>query len=273
MKLVAVVVPVSDRSLTADEEISLRHLTHYLSRYDKYALVPKGRPFSYPALEVMTLPKRFFGSFEAHTRMQLSEEFYAWFGAYRYILMYHLDALVLSDRLSDWCSMDLDYIGAPWIPCDDTPWVRTPAVGNSGFALMNVQSFLAVMRSKRPSVNPDEYWKEFAVLPVHRRIRHLPRKYLKRLPVFNSVRWEMRRWLTQSRGLGADYFWSQEAKKYLPEFKVASVEQGLEFAFEAAPRLCFELNRRRLPFGSHAWARYDRAFWEPYLLQPARSPA
>jgi hypothetical protein len=33
-----------------------------------------------------------------------------------------------------------------------------------------------------------------------------------------------------------------------------------------APRLCFELNGRKLPFGCHAWQRYDRGFWEPYLL-------
>ena len=43
-------------------------------------------------------------------------------------------------------------------------------------------------------------------------------------------------------------------------------DEGLRFSFEVAPRLCFELNGRRLPFGCHGWHRYDRTFWEPYLL-------
>ena len=36
---------------------------------------------------------------------------------------------------------------------------------------------------------------------------------------------------------------------------------------EVSPRLCFERNHRQLPFGCHAWARYDGAFWEPHLLK------
>jgi hypothetical protein len=67
-------------------------------------------------------------------------------------------------------------------------------------------------------------------------------------------------------GCNNDYFWSFEAKEYLPEFKVASVEDGMRFAFEAAPRECFERVGRKLPFGCHAWAKFDRSFWEPHLL-------
>jgi len=44
------------------------------------------------------------------------------------------------------------------------------------------------------------------------------------------------------------------------------VEEGLRFAFEGAPRMCFELNQQKLPFGCHAWAKFDRSFWEPYLI-------
>src|SRR5690606_7208876 len=41
-KLVAVVVPASDRAeLTADEEISLRHLLHFLGDYDRYLVLPR----------------------------------------------------------------------------------------------------------------------------------------------------------------------------------------------------------------------------------------
>jgi hypothetical protein len=267
VKLVAVVVPTSLEPVwTPDEEISFRHLEHFLGRYDRYFIAPQGIRIARPGFDVELFPRRYFGSTLGHTRLMMSEEFFARFQRYKYILMYHLDSLVLSDQLEHWCQTDLDLIGAPWLPCDDSPWIDRSRVGNGGFTLIKVESHLNVLRSKRRSLDPEAYWRELcAATPPHLRWLHLPRKYLKRLRAFNGVHWDRRRWLSRYRGR-ADHFWSDEAIKYWPDFHVASVEQGLEFAFEVAPRMCFELNRRRLPFGCHAWARYDRAFWEPFLL-------
>jgi hypothetical protein len=68
-----------------------------------------------------------------------------------------------------------------------------------------------------------------------------------------------------------DLFWSFGAPSLQPDFRIASVDEALGFAFEVEPRRAYELAGRRLPFGCHAWAKYDRAFWEPHLLPP--SPA
>ena len=60
---VAVLVPLSLRpTLTADEEISLAHLLHFLGRYDKYLLVPKGMRVERPGFRVMPLSTTYFGS-------------------------------------------------------------------------------------------------------------------------------------------------------------------------------------------------------------------
>lgn len=268
MSRVAVIVPMPvGRPPTPDEEISLRHLTEYLGKYDTFFIGPPGASSPRPGIEVVTFPRKYFGSARAHARLQLSEEFYERFLGYTHILMYHLDALAFSDRLDEWCATDLDFVGAPWLPCADSPWVRRARVGNGGFALMKVESFLRVIRSARRSVDPDEYWATFcAERPRHVQMLNLPRKYLKRLRAFNNVRWELRWWPYRKYG-NSDYFWADEAVKYCPGFKVASVDTGLRFAFEVAPRWCFERNGHQLPFGCHAWARYDRAFWEPYLLK------
>ena len=267
-KLVAVIIPLSTRpSLTPDEQISLQHVRCFLGGYDQYMLAPHGLPVDFPDVTVKWFPKKFFGSAAAHARLLTSPRFYEAFTDYRYILMYHLDSLVLSDQLEPWCQTDLDYIGPPWINCPDSPWVKQERVGNSGFALMKVESFLRVLYSKRPSVDPEEYWREYyATKPKWVQYVNLPKKYLKRLPFFNSSRWHMYRWL-QGR-TEADIFWSEEAIHYHPDFKIADVPTGLRFAFEVSPRLCFERNQRQLPFGCHAWGRYDRAFWEPHLLKP-----
>jgi hypothetical protein len=51
----------------------------------------------------------------------------------------------------------------------------------------------------------------------------------------------------------------------MEKFYRAFAEYG--FSFEVAPRYCFKMNRERLPFGCHAWSKYDQEFWEPFLLK------
>ena len=271
-KLVAIVVPLSRQpTLTPDEQISLRHLIYHLGRYDKYVAASRDAPVNFPGFRIKRFPDKFFGSVTAHARMIMSPKFYEEFSDYKYILMYHLDSLVFSDQLKQWCEKDLDYIGAPWIKCKDMPWVDVERVGNSGFALIKIASFLKVLYSPTYSIDPDEYWQRYhAGKPRPIQYFNLPKKYLKRLRIFNCSRWQAFRWL--QRGSDADVFWSDEAIRYYPEFRIASLEMGLRFAFEFPPRLCFERNHRTLPFGCHGWPRYDRAFWEPYLLKDLSAP-
>jgi hypothetical protein len=48
----------------------------------------------------------------------------------------------------------------------------------------------------------------------------------------------------------------------------------MRFAFEAEPRKCFERIGRQMPFGAHRWQKFDREFYEPYLLcERSRSAA
>ena len=48
-------------------------------------------------------------------------------------------------------------------------------------------------------------------------------------------------------------------------FRVAPVDIALQFAFERQVKKCFEMNHHQLPFGCHAWERYDAEFWKPYM--------
>ena len=259
---VAVVVPMSNRAeLYPDEEISLRHLLHYLGRYDKYLVVPENLEIALPGFRYARFGPEFFGSAAANTRLMLSAAFYERFQAYEYILVYHLDALVFSDQLEEWCAAGYDYIGPPWFPHEDMPWVEEPGVGNGGFCLRKVESCLKVLNSSRYAIDPDAYWRRRRPASWPGRVVNYPRKYLKRLHYFNNVRREVGRFSKNE-----DLFWSRRAVHYYPDFRIAPVEVAMRFAFEGAPRLCYQKIGGKLPFGCHAWPKYDRAFWEPYLL-------
>ena len=108
-------------------------------------------------------------------------------------------------------------------------------------------------------------WRALARAPKKR-----PRKLAKRFTRWNSPGWATEHWLyaglDASYGRHEDAFWSFDAERFSPGFRRATVDEGLRFAFESAPRRCFELTGHKLPFGCHAWERFDRAFWEPYLL-------
>ena len=270
-KLVAVVVPLSNRKeLTPEEEISLRHLIHFLGKYDKYLVVPKDLQVDYPGFGIKRFDNKYFGSPHAHRDLMLSPKcyFYKAFIDYKYVLIYHLDSLVFSDQLKEWCEMDFDVIGAPWIKHKDAPYAGMleieGKVGNGGFSLRKIESFLKVSYSPRYCIEPAKYWEMYyAGKPKLQQYLNLPKKILKHLKVFNNAKWEMSKW----NSLIEESFWANRATHYYPEFKIAPLEIALRFAFECVPRYCFEKNNYNLPFGCHAWQKYDRQFWEPYLLK------
>jgi uncharacterized protein DUF5672 len=224
---VAVVVPYWGSPLGDDERLSLRQLERFLGRYDRYAI---GEPLT--GLGHKRFQRRYFKNPVTYSRLLLSRRFYDAFAGYEFLLVHQLDAVVFRDELEDWCARGLDYVGAPWFPGDAMPLVNEPAVGNGGLSLRRVAAFREVL---------ERAGERYA-----------------------------RRWVEGRSGsrfeAHEDLFWSFDARRFVPEFRVASVEEALGFAFELEPRRAFELAGRRLPFGAHAWAKYDRAFWEPHLL-------
>ncbi len=263
--LVAVVVPFSNRAvLTPDEQISLDHLLHFLGHYDKYIVAPESLEIDLPGFEVKRFSNRFFGSVAAHNKLMLSSDFYESFSGYKYILNYHLDALVFSDQLAKWCETDLDYIAPPWVSkSKDAGPTGFSRCGNGGLSLRKVESFLRIIHSRGETVNPDAAWGMIrSRTSVKDRLLMQPIKYMLRLKHIDRS-W----WIRSFYSRNEDRFWSDQARLIDPEFRVCSVEDGLQFGFDEAPAFCFERNGRRLPFGCHGWYKYDRSFWVPYLIK------
>jgi hypothetical protein len=266
-KLAAIAVPLTEKSyLTDEEKISIRHLETYLGNYDRFLIQPQGMDFTLDGFKVMKFARDFFGSLEAHRSLLFSENFYKSFENYRFILIYHTDALVFSDKLSYWCSKNYDYIGPPWISHKEAPYAGNPnfegKVGNGGFSLRKVDSFLKVINSKKYWKNPvDNSLKVYRENSGAARVKRTIRSLSMFIPHLNGVKQEMK-----SSRMKEDLFWTDRAAHYYPSFRIAPLDEALRFGFECVPRHCYKVNDFKLPFGCHAWEKYDRAFWEDHLL-------
>lgn len=273
---VAVVVPVVRLPLSVDEKISLRHLRRHLGRFDRYVIGLQDMPAELSDFQLKPFPASYFTGRYAYNRLLLKKEFYRAFSQHEYILIYQLDCLVFTSNLEEWCRESWDYVGAPWLKNLDDPTQGFSGVGNGGLSLRRVASALAVLNSKQLLEDPKErgrktgrrsklLYDHLDFAPQLKRKIVAAKTFLHRCGYHNNVRWHVRQ--LANTNSNEDLFWSFDAPKIMATFRIPESHRALEFAFEMAPRYCFKLNSGRLPFGCHAWAKYDREFWEPFLLK------
>jgi Protein of unknown function (DUF5672) len=263
--IVAVVIPYYKNQLTADEIISFKHLEKFLGAYDKYLLCPKSLQVKKDGFKKVKFDDAYFLSVDTYSKLLLTKHFYQNFRDYKYILIYQLDCLVFSDDLSNWTEYDYDYVGAPLFKSKSDCYRGFSRVGNGGLSLRNVNSFLNVLNSKRYLTEKVFYFKDILFTPLEDLYNiSIIRRLIKRLKVFKNVNKGVR-WYSDHYTLNEDHFWMDRAKLFYPIFNIAPIDVALRFAFELHPRYCFKKNGYKLPFGCHAWAKWDRKFWERYL--------
>jgi hypothetical protein len=267
-KQVAIAVPLSNRpGFSKDEEISLSHLEFFLKPYDRFFVLPEHLEQKRDGFGEKRFPAEFFGSVAAHRKLLFLRDFYQSFADYQYVLVYHLDALVFSDQLIEWCEKDFDYIAPPWVKHESAPYAGNAEyegkVGNGGFSLRKIDSFLKVINSRRLSSGPVSAIKSAIRFGTSiRKYSAILKFFLYCFSKYNGVKHEMGSYFQNE-----DHFWANRATHYYPAFRVAPSDVALKFAFECVPSYCFELNGKKLPFGCHAWNRYDRPFYEPFLIR------
>jgi len=259
-----VVTPVYKESLDSDEWRSIRSIRDHLDSHHHFAVVPHRLanrcPGDFPRDRVIAFEDRYFVNPATYNKLLFSEAFFAAFKQHEFMLLVQLDALVLQDRLKYWCERGFDYIGAPWSEkTRNHSEVAREKVGNGGFSLRNIPAALRVLRRKIPalpdySMGPKPAWwnkpRLRCLLLAVGRVRAF-------YPDLTVEAFLKKHFLTNE-----DVFWGVYAKRLDPSFSVADEDSAWEFAFEAEPRKGLERLCGRMPFGCHAWTKFDRTFWE-----------
>jgi hypothetical protein len=229
--------------------------TKFLSQAEKWNIFPKVKEFD----------KFYFENIVGYNRLMISIDFLKKFEEFGYILIYQLDAYVFTDELEYWCHKEFDFIGA----------TQMIGVGNGGFSLRNVKTSLNLLTHLR-YIDVLEKYKNFNTKGL------VPRFFSLLTQLFNAPK--RRSEIEFSFTGNEDAFWSTYAPMKIkefsassgiinlfykmlikPDFRVAKIEEAIPFSFEVNPNLLYKLNQQQLPFGCHAWEKYDPLFWSTFI--------
>ena len=187
---------------------------------------------------IVRFPDACFASVTSYSRLLLTDEFYAAFAQYEYMLVTQDDAYVLHDDLPYWLSRRLDYIGAPWpdghtfeLSMSPQPGIHGHVlrvyVGNGGFSLRRIAAC---------------------------------RQLLAEFP--EEVTW------FRQNGRGEDQFFAafgQLSQQFvLPTLRVAA-----DFAWEVSLPRMHALCQGQLPMAIHGYYKYDPKFFAHTILPAA----
>jgi hypothetical protein len=267
MKQVCIVIPVHKEKPDDHEIISLKRCHDVLKTHDIFLLAPLGLDLTaYLQISrnfvVKYIAPQSLSSIKAYNKMKIDYDFYAMFKDYKYMLTYETDAYVFRDELSFWCNKGTDYVGAPWFTGYHQQEERAiiTGVGNSGFSLRNIQNCLSVL-SRFKNLYSHPIWNN---LPFSKELLRLLTFCTVKFPVTQAKFYVIRAYLSDEY-VHEDIFWCKFVPVLVPEFKIASTEEALNFSFDASPSKCFHLNGGILPFGCHAWHKFDVKFWSRFI--------
>lgn len=270
---VAVVIPIYKEHLSSNEIKALQQCIQIFTNRKLVFIAPEGLQLKgYDVVgvercEVICFDTAYFKNVAGYNQLMLSKHFYENFAAFEFILIYQLDAWVFSDQLDYWCKLGYSYVGAPWFENFEQSneskllW----ATGNGGFSLRKIPDFLQVFDSKEKVFSFKFIWSKYEKYSFWKKLLRLPK-------IISQYYWRNNTAnLYELFGENEDHFWSFHAGALDKGFNVANVHEAVSFAFECNPRRMFELNKQQLPFGIHAWEKYDLPFVETVLFSEGKS--
>jgi hypothetical protein len=260
---VVVLIPVYKDKLSYYEQISVKQCARILSNYSIRLVTHNGVDLQETVnlfeeetkeIQIETFAKNYFQDISGYNRLLMSTEFFERFLEYEYLLIHQIDCFVFKDELLEWCRKKYSYIGAPWF--EGYEYARSGSqiigVGNGGLSLRNVNSHRKVLKLYPITGGPiraiKNAYKENSLLSLTH-IRNLPKKLVTKTKPTDV-------WYSNE-----DAFWSYEAKRYFPWFRIPKWQEAARFSLEVHPSYLLMQNIDELPFGCHGWWKYDFEFW------------
>lgn len=256
--LVAVVIPIYKKKPGSTELMSLKQCLSVLKDYPiiflgaenfdaaVYSDLCGNIPF-----KMATFDEFYFDSIAGYNQLMLSPGFYKRFLNYKFILIYQLDAYVFKDELTYWCNQNYDFIGAPHIPHENQATGIQFLRGYSKFI-----SFVnRVFKTKHQISNVGNGG--FSL-----------RKTKTCYWLLKILKGKVKAWGTHNE----DGFFKYWGNVFYPLFKLPADEVALRFSVEESPAQSLKKLNGQLPFGCHAFEKYEWETWKPLVLKNSQTP-
>ena len=260
-----VLIPVYKEELSDDEKMSLMQVLKVLALHDIRFVCPQKLNMSaYDNIIGYSLPKerfpnKFFDGIAGYNDLMTSMCFYRRFSDKKYMLIYQLDAWVFSDQLAEWCAKGYDYVGAPWFEKHKTHeegfgfW----CCGNGGLSLRLIPKFIETTNPQTLFLSRMEIFEKY-----FKDVRTWGKGIGRLLGRKNNMVWYRK----ERSDLWEDTFFSYGLEGTSHELRRPSPEEAAEFSFECSPAFLFKFIGERLPFGCHAWRKFQyNDFWCDYI--------
>lgn len=246
--LAAILIPIYKEKLSDSEIISLTQLDRILKKYTKILVAPSGLDITEylkicNKLQVYRFDEKYFDGFKGYNRLMLSTCFYESFLDYKYVLIHQLDVFIFKDELNYWCNQNYDYIGAPWFKDSLKVFIKIARRNSFPNALKLLPLKNINFRSGNGGLSLRNVKSSIECLGLQKQL---------------ADSWKF---------INEDIFWSFFSRTNNGKFNIPDFKKALKFAIEKNPKEAFELNNLALPFGVHAWEKWDREFWRSHIEQ------
>jgi len=275
----AVVIPIYKEKISDNELLSLKQCFKVLGKHSIIFVAPKSLNMLFYEgfcrqnsikFEVKTFEDRFFQNTRGYNELLKTGLFYKEFLKYEYMLIYQLDAYVFRDDLLYWCGKGYDYIGAPWFEGYSAATEESkflPYAGNGGFSLRKIRTLYKIF-----SAGVEEFY--LANFPNFYENYHPELSFFQKLLKHKQI-------LADFASFHKNYLTNMNINKLnnedlvicflLPKFykklNIANPEISKYFSFEVMPKRLYRETNNSLPFGCHAWEKYDPEFWKEFIIK------
>ena len=265
---VVILIIAHKERISPYEVISMRQCFKVLGHYPIKFISPEGMNVDQyleiiPGASFDFIPPYWQSSYMNYRALRTLPFLFKRYQQYDYILFHELDAFVFRDELMEWCRKGYSFIGAPFLK--DWNFSRPDAsfvgVGNGGFNLRKVVDHLRAINSFSYIERPGKIWQRFKDAPLARK-PYLFFDIVEKLTIRNNTHPWFNDWMGKR---SEDVFWGTIMNRNFEYFTVPDPLEALRFSFEVQPQNLYEFNNKKLPFGCHAWWRYDLNFWRPFI--------
>jgi hypothetical protein len=205
----------------------------------------------------------YFQGKDSYSLLLTSYFFYYSFKEFNYILIYQPDAYIFKDNFEQLISKNYSYVGAPWIDELSNKSVYITSVGNGGFSLRKTSDCLSILKKIKTLKT---LHKGYLHLKLNNLFSYGFLLHISFLPfLLNFKVNKFTFYLSQDLIINEDKYWCIWVNNVFSEFKIAKIEDAINFSFESNPSFLFEMNNKKLPIGCHAWEINESDFWNKFI--------